>query len=355
MSFLDLDIHDEYRSLKDNIGRDFYTPLLNEAAMYKRAVGFFSSSALTEMAKGITGLIENNGKIQLIASPRLSAEDIEAIHKGYELREQIIERALLASLTVPKNYYEERRLNLLANLIADGRLDIKIAFTESHRVLGMYHEKMGLFYDKEGNVVAFAGSMNESSTAMTLNYESIDVFCSWTKDKDRVESKINTFSSIWNNCEPNVQIIDFPRVSKEILEKYKRGPIDLTIDKNEFSSDCDTTSFVYKQGPDTTSKVYEKIEGPVISSSMNLYDYQMEAINEWEKRNFCGIFDMATGTGKTFTGLGAVSRLFERCNKKLAVIIVCPYQHLVEQWIEDIVLFNMKPIIGYSASSQKSF
>lgn len=40
---------------------------------------------------------------------------------------------------------------------------------------------------------------------------------------------------------------------------------------------------------------------------------------------------------------------------KLAVVIVCPYQHLVEQWVEDIVRFNMKPIIGYSSSPQKDW
>lgn len=63
---------------------------------------------------------------------------------------------------------------------------------------------------------------------------------------------------------------------------------------------------------------------------------------------------MATGTGKTYTGLGAVVKLFED-KEKLAIVIVCPYQHLVEQWVEDIELFNMEPIIGYSASKQKNW
>ena len=43
----------------------------------------------------------------------------------------------------------------------------------------MYHEKMGIISDSEGNKVAFSGSMNESMTAMKFNYEAIDVFCSW--------------------------------------------------------------------------------------------------------------------------------------------------------------------------------
>ena len=64
---------------------------------------------------------------------------------------------------------------------------------------------------------------------------------------------------------------------------------------------------------------------------------------------------MATGTGKTYTGLGAISKLSKDLNDNLAVIIVCPYQHLVEQWVEDIERFNMKPIVGYSSSPQKDW
>ena len=46
MSFLDLTLKPEYRSRLDDVVNDFYTPVLNEAVMYKRAVGFFSSSCL---------------------------------------------------------------------------------------------------------------------------------------------------------------------------------------------------------------------------------------------------------------------------------------------------------------------
>ena len=64
---------------------------------------------------------------------------------------------------------------------------------------------------------------------------------------------------------------------------------------------------------------------------------------------------MATGTGKTYTALAAISYLFTRTGSRLAVVIVCPYQHLVEQWIEDIELYGMKPIVCYSASRQKNW
>ena len=61
---------------------------------------------------------------------------------------------------------------------------------------------------------------------------------------------------------------------------------------------------------------------------------------------------MATGTGKTYTGLKAIVELYEHRKAPLAIFIVCPYQHLVTQWVEDIRQFGMNPIICFSASSQ---
>ncbi|MBP7174628.1 MAG: DEAD/DEAH box helicase family protein [Thermoclostridium sp.] len=99
----------------------------------------------------------------------------------------------------------------------------------------------------------------------------------------------------------------------------------------------------------------ERVIVPRMPDGLVLHSYQQLAIEEWAKRGYRGIFDMATGTGKTFTGLAAVVKLSEHCNDELAVLIVCPYQHLVEQWLEDIVKFNMRPVVGYSASCQKDW
>lgn len=339
MGFRELNIKSEYRSLIDNIVTDFYIPALERAVLYKRAVGFFSSTALIEMSRGICGLVRNGGRIMIIASPRLQQEDIEAIAKGYEERASVIQRAVLNAITEPRNHFEEKRLNLLANLIADGILDIKIAFTEASGNIGIYHEKMGLIYDREENIIAFTGSMNETSVAFMHNYETIDVYCSWTHDNARVRAKDTAFNLLWNNCEPNVSVIEFPKVASEKLQAYKTGPIDLKIDENEYLVNQHTFSH----------------RNPCIPKRVSLYNYQIEAIEQWAKRGFRGIFNMATGTGKTYTALAAITKLYEHCNKQLAVLIVCPYQHLVEQWVEDIELFNMKPIVGYSTSKQRNW
>lgn len=347
MNFQELNIKKEYRSLLDSVAKDFYIPLLSCAVKYQRAVGFFSSSCLIEISKGIAEFAKNGGKIQLVASPYLSDDDIEAIKSGYAMRDQVVKAAVRREMTEGKTLFEKSRLNLLANLIADNVLDIKIAFTEDSERMGMYHEKMGIITDAEGNRVAFAGSMNESATAMTLNYETIDVFCSWKDEEDRVVAKENAFTSIWNDTEPNIKIIKFPELKQEIIEKYKRTVPDYEIDKKEYSPIFDTTL-------NTDLAVFTEC-APKFPEWFKLHDYQDEAITEWQKRGYRGIFDMATGTGKTYTGLGALTTLSKNIDHKLAAIIVCPYQHLVEQWVEDILKFNIEPIIGYSESSQKDW
>lgn len=81
MSLKDKYLKNEYRSLLDNVVQDFYIPLLKEAVSYKRAVGFFSSSSLVELTKGIASMAERGGKIKIVASPYLSDEDVEAIKR----------------------------------------------------------------------------------------------------------------------------------------------------------------------------------------------------------------------------------------------------------------------------------
>jgi len=344
MSLQDVKVKQSYRSSKDAIPRDFYVPLLSKAISYDRAVGFFSSTVLSKIYTGISNLANNGGKIRIVASPKLSEGDVEAIRQGYKMRDTIMKNVVLRELNEPKTLFEEKCLNQLANLIAQDILDIKIAFTEKNNSVGMYHEKMGLITDRDGNTVAFSGSMNESLTAVSLNYESIDIFCSWKNDqeRERVEDKKSAFSSIWNNNEPNIVVIEFPELSEEIIRRYRREKVDRFQDIDEELEELEMSSEF-------------KRCGPVIPANISLRNYQVEAIDEWQKNCFRGIFDMATGTGKTYTALAAIVSLYKAMDNNLAVIIICPYQHLVEQWKDDIVSFGMKPIVCYSASSQRNW
>ena len=330
MSFRELEFKKMYRTKKCNIVEEFFTPVLNEATEYKRAVGFFSSSALYEIAEGIIGLVKNNGRIKLIVSPRLSAEDVVAIKEGYD-RRKVISNCIERDFKEPIEEIEKNRLNLLANLISENYLDIKVAFMEDDE---LYHEKIGIVTDGDGNRIAFSGSMNETYNAFCKNFESIMVFDDWNgpDSRDRVHEIDSAFDLLWADEDETLNVIPFPKAVIDKIDKYKALPTETLIKiEHEYKKKIKREPFF---------RAPKEIE---------FYDYQEEAVNNWIENDGVGIFDMATGSGKTYTALYALSELSLKLNDNFACIIVVPYQHLVEQWVEDIEIFGVKPIVAYSS------
>lgn len=86
----DLDLKVSYDTGQDRIVKDFYIPCLERTDIYQRAVGYFTSNGLSIAAQGITHLIQRGGRIQLVASPCLLEEDVDAINYGYQKREEIL-------------------------------------------------------------------------------------------------------------------------------------------------------------------------------------------------------------------------------------------------------------------------
>ena len=116
MSFRDLKLFQYYRTGGEtgDIVKDFYIPSLKKAILYKRAVGYFTSNSLAIAASGLSSFIENGGKMQLIASPYLQKEDIEAIEYGYKAREEIVSNSLLRQIELKNiDKVSEERLNYL--------------------------------------------------------------------------------------------------------------------------------------------------------------------------------------------------------------------------------------------------
>lgn len=341
MSLQDITIKNEYRTLNDNIISNFYTPLLSQAVSYRRSVGFFSSTILSKLTYGISKLVQNGGTIQLVASPYLTDEDIQAISVGYNERQKILEQALLRELKEPKNKFEKERLNLLANLIAENKLDIKIAFTES----GMYHEKMGIIQDAEGNTVVFTGSMNESLNAAEHNYETIDVFCSWKDTENRITSKIEAFENIWNGKENKLTTIDFPQVKEELIKKYQIEPPNYDIDELEEQEFYRSKGNGFSVSDGSSIFKFPETKTP--------RPYQQLAIDCFIENNFQCLFAMATGTGKTLTSLFTANELSRRVQLDNILIIV-PLKDLVDQWEKDVrTIFNDTIISIHSGTKWK--
>lgn len=341
MSFRNLDIKIRYRSNEDDFIRDFFIPVLGETTLYKRSVGFFSTSALVDLSTGLFAMAEKGGKVQVICSPRLSPEDIESINTGYKARDEVLAGALAVSLAEPLTPYEEERLNLVATMIASGMMEIKLAFMESGNAVNIYHEKIAVYTDSEGRKITYTGSMNESDNAFDGNFESIYTFCSWkdSSQQEAIDFAENDFDQMWQDNTKKLKVIQFPDVIIEKLMAYKRDTIDYTTDEKEYNY----RSFLKKKS---------KFQKP---EYVNLRYYQEAAIEAWFNQSCQGIYSMCTGAGKTITALAAMVRLAKEKDGQLAVFIVCPYIHLVSQWEEDVIQWGCPPIIAHSKSTTQNW
>lgn len=87
-------------------------------------------------------------------------------------------------------------------------------------------------------------------------------------------------------------------------------------------------------------------------SNIKLRDYQIEAIDSWFNNDCRGIFEMATGTGKTFTALSCFKQLSDT-KDRLLTVIACPQSHLIDQWINELKKFHNGPIITASGKNYK--
>ena len=339
MSFRSLPIELRYRSNEHNIPKDFLCPVLEQTLIYKRAVGYFSTTALVSLSRGLYSMAARDDcHIQLICSPRLSEEDILAIRHGYDLREKVI-NSLLTEVSGPVCIYEEERLNLIATLIAEGKLDIKLAYMEDDTGINVYHEKIAVFIDRDGNRIAYSGSMNESENGMEENFESFFTFCSWNGGEQQTSLAERDFDQMWEDNTSRIRVIPFPDIVVEKLLKYK---------KEKLEPDMDFLQYAYeRKTQEPTLSVFK------IPSFVSLREYQTRAILEWKKQEYHGIFSMCTGSGKTFTGLAAMCMLGKMKQDALAVFIVCPYIHLVSQWEEELWGWNFVPIVCHSQAEDK--
>lgn len=310
LSFRELGLKLSYISYGESkIIKSLLLPALLATKEYKRSVGYFSSSSLSLIKEGLHKLKMSNGSMRIIASPLLSKEDIEAISNSYELRDKIILEKTESNFDDALIALASEEQQLLASLILEGTIDIKIVLTKQY---GIYHDKFGILEDFYGNKIAFVGSSNETYPGYEENYEKIRVFTNWNNefDSNRVIEEENEFNNLWSGTNPFITTLSFTDALKK--------------------------------------KALKVIESKPREKGYKPRDYQLEAINSWINNGYKGFFVMATGTGKTLTALFSLQKLLEAEN--VLTVIAVPYKHLVSQWYDDVItIFETQLIIKVSS------
>lgn len=325
MNFKDLKLDIHYDSGKSDLLNEFYIPVLSNASEYYRAVGFFNSRSLSLVASGLKNFILNKGKMKLICGADLSPQDVKSIMIAEKTPEEIITKNFTDNLNNLENYIEKHHIQVLGWMVANNLLDIKIAIKLDDfgnplpNYDGIFHYKVGILKDFDGNYIAFSGSNNESGAAWSKNFEHFDVFRSWNKyEYNHLSKHIELFNNTIHECYDEYSILSIPEaVEKELV---KCAPQD--FNQLKFHDDIDND----------------------IESEIILFDYQIEARDNWIENGRKGIFSMATGTGKTYTALGCLKDTLIS-EKKLITVISVPYQHLVQQWKKSLEKFGITKLI----------
>lgn len=297
MSLRDFEFQKDYRSGYDNIVDDFFRPSLARSKAYWRAVGYFSSSALESFGAPLGEFIRNGGHIRLVTSIELSLADVNAIENGtprknicFERLEQIIDSDFADGVG--------DGTSRLLRLLEIGRLEIQIAVPKHGT--GIYHEKVGLFFD-EHDFVAFTGSSNESRNAFENNRECVDVYPAWTSP-DRARRKKAHFKELWEHTDRGVEVYTFPdAMSQKLLRRCSEWEVDRRQRNREFNK-------------------------------WRHQDIAQEKFLVAER----GILNMATGTGKTRTAINILRTLYERDSID-TVIISTNGNDLLDQWYRELL------------------
>lgn len=342
----DLQLKGVYKSDEDNILEDFYFPTLSVAKSYDRAVGFFSASTISSAAQALSVFIQGGGRIRLILGAFADSRDITAVNEGLRIREisALIGAQFLEQLGQADDALFQQRFKALAWLVAKDRLEIKIAL----RPLGMYHDKVGIITDANGDAVMFSGSANESAHALlpTHNYESINVFPAWRPElSDYFGPHAASFKRLWENKSRGTAVLDMPAAMKEKFLAVAQ-PMDSPPEPSQ------EVAMVAKIRELLDANEEPRQSGPRIPSNINgepfeIRPHQRDALNAWRSKGaFQGVFDLATGAGKTITAVYAIVQMAKQI-PGLTVVIAAPYQSLADQWCDILEIFNIRALQCY--------
>jgi len=321
----------------DDLVQAFFLPALTASIKYDRGVGYFSAGWLRINAQGMVEFARNSGRARWVISPILSEQDWEALRLGDIAREDaILREVIVRNIDDLSTTLQSDTLTALAWLVADGILEFKLALPRNKLQGGEFHDKFGIFTDGDGDRVSFSGSYNDSLQGL-LNYESIKIFKSWDPAlRHMVEHDAERFERLWNNFDLNVRVYNLPDAARERIIRLRQGK--RPYPKPDWMASSTATSNL-------------SLSSISVPGNIVLRPYQVQAIKAWFDNNCRGLLEMATGTGKTITALAAAARLFDR-ERRLALVVACPYQHLVDQWHDQAKNFGFLPVRAYSSKNK---
>lgn len=341
--FREIDIKPRYFSGSDDIPLKFYEdtfPISKEIYLF---LGYFSSNAIRELSMAFSSFILNKGVIKIITNDVYSKDDYENLISNNKILENegrlksIINDYELLENNLSK--YGKHFFDCLKYLKKEKRLHIQPVTFKG----GNAHTKNMILFDGV-DYISTDGSTNFTLSGLTINGERFSTRKSWYDDdhKKIVIQDLKDFNDVFERKNKKYNYLDSNSIY-DIVDK-----IGSNKEKNELIQD--SIELLPKDNKDIEKirdlrkerhleLLFEFAQKPKFPPPHSPRPYQNLAYEKWIENGKKGIFNMATGTGKTITSLNFILNEFNRFGN-YKVIILVPTVALLNQWKVECEKFN---------------
>ncbi|AKU09853.1 DEAD/DEAH box helicase [Haloferax gibbonsii] len=326
MTLQDVSWHPVYESefrTNRTLMETFYRPFLNEIIRYDRLAGYLSLRSLAHALEGVDSFLESSGTVRVIAGA-----DLQKREKG----------AMFPDADEPLEPWVESQLTIIATLLDRGNLQIKVGDPKGGD--GLFHPKLGIGVDREGNKISFEGSVNETLSAWQYNYERFKVHRSWSRGEAKyVEEDISTFNALWNGFHPSVNVYQLDEAARQNLIDWKDtdGSLDEHVErvKNHDPQRTvpeDETASVVSLAGRTPGGVHLAEEISTVTPWPHQRTISDTAVSVYPNNL---LFCDEVGLGKTIEAGLTLSRLMQTGEVESALFLVPA--GLVQQWQNELL------------------
>lgn len=330
----DVSLKLRYSSDTDDLVQEFFVPTLSRAVRYDRAVGYFTAGSLARLAPALDAFLDrvddSTPPIRVIASPHLPALDVQHMELGYR------RRSIQDECTDYRPEFSDA-LSAVTWMIKHGLMEFWLVTGYTDGTECLYHEKIGVIEDAQGNYLTFEGSPNETFSGLGGNIESFPVHRSWISAEapHAAAAKAAVDDLFSPTRERPLRIEPFPSALAEgLIRTYTpRRPhtprrIRPMARSTKMTEDTPVMSL------------------PEVPAGVEFRPYQSTAIRSWFKADGRGLLAMATGTGKTITALGIVERIARAYEAApgLTVVVLVPDNSLVDMWEAELRAWGVRAV-----------
>ena len=337
---------------------DYLVVAFSEAEEIDVLVGYFRVSFFQALAPLVALLYKSNKKVRIVCGHQLSPEEEELIFgsdkrpsERTESLDHIVSRIWANQFELSKSdELKNDVLLLIEEMMASGNWPSSPLWFAAMRHRQASSPKGVFLFDFRMGVQGH-WKCNMTASMLSQNSESLEVRLEQNESlSDNMKSRIEFARDLWNDNEPN----HFRAARQEIIRKQVErhnsveGDVDRPPTRKVAARILDRVKEqVTKQGLERLVEQAGDLFQVDRRSGIDLRPHQREALDRWSELEHVGLFEMATGAGKTITAIQGILELEQQKEKAFPVFILVPGKALVDQWYEEVRKFlPHKPVIS---------